>query len=53
MLIKMKYKEETIEEVSKHLANGLNSVEISKELNLHEVTIRNIKLMLKKRFYEK
>ena len=43
------YKEETIEEVSKYLSQGFNSVEISKKMNLHEVTVRRIKGILKER----
>ena len=44
------YSEKTIEKVKEMLSNGLNSVEIAKELSLHEVTVRRIKLELKKRF---
>ena len=47
----MRYSEETIEKVKVLLSNGLNSVEISKEINLHQVTIRNIKSILKERYY--
>lgn len=44
------YKEETINKVSELLSQGFNSKEISIKLNLHEVTIRRIKLLLKERF---
>jgi len=44
----MKYKKETIEKISDLLAKGFNSTEISEKLNLHPVTIRQIKLQLKK-----
>lgn len=42
-----KYSEETINRVKELLSFGFNSVEISKKLNIHEVTVRNIKLQLK------
>jgi len=42
-----KYSEETKNQVKELLSNGLNSVEIAKELGLHEVTVRRIKLQLK------
>lgn len=44
-----KYKEETILKVSDLLSKGFNSVEIGNKLNLHQVTVRNIKIQLKKR----
>jgi len=44
----MKYKKETIEKVSQLLSSGFNSTEISEKLKLHKVTIRQIKLQLKK-----
>lgn len=45
-----KYKTSTIEEVSRYLGNGFNSSEIAKKMNLHPVTIRQIKLLLKLRY---
>jgi len=39
---------ETTQKVKELLSNGFNSVEIAKKLKLHEVTIRKIKLQLKK-----
>ena len=49
ILFKMtnKYSEETINKVKELLSFGFNSVEIGKKLNIHEVTVRNIKLQLK------
>lgn len=45
----MAYKEETINKVSDLLSKGFNSVEIAEKLQLHQVTIRRIKLQLKER----
>ena len=42
----------TLNLVCYYLANGLNYNEIAKEINFHPVTIRRIKLFLKKCFYE-
>lgn len=43
-----KYSEELINKVSNLLSKGFNSVEIAEKLNKHQVTIRNIKVQLKK-----
>jgi len=46
-MIKYKYKEETISKVSKLLSYGFNCTEIGIKLDLHNVTVKNIKLQLK------
>ena len=45
-----KYGIELKEKVRDLLSKGFNSVEIAEKLSKHEVTIRNIKVELKKEF---
>ena len=47
---KMKYSNELIDKVRDLLSKGFNSVEIGEKLNKHQVTIRNIKVQLKREF---
>jgi len=44
-----RYSKELIDRVSELLGMGFNSVEISKMVNKTDVTVRNIKLILKQR----
>jgi len=44
-----RYTEELIKKVSELLSKGFNSVEIGNIINKSDVTVRNIKLILKQR----